>query len=100
MNRKEGSSRPRSVITEENTDLIEELICSQEEVSHTHLAPRKIVEETGMSRSSVRRMIKRRSFCNFKRVKITKMNEMNDGCRNRRYARGIESAEKFEHNTA
>ena len=100
MNRKEGSSRPRSEITEENTDLIEELICSQEEVSHTHLAPRKIAEETGMSRSSVRRMIKRRSFCNFKRVKITKMNEMNDGCRNRRYACGIESAEKFEHNTA
>ena len=29
MNRKEGSDRPRSVTTEKNTDLIEELICSQ-----------------------------------------------------------------------
>ena len=36
MNRKEGSGRPRSVATEENTDLIEELICSQEEALHTH----------------------------------------------------------------
>ena len=27
MNRKEGSGRPRSVTTEENTDLIKELIC-------------------------------------------------------------------------
>ena len=29
MNRKEGSGRRRSVTTEKNTDLIEELICSQ-----------------------------------------------------------------------
>ena len=42
MNRKEGSGQPRSVITEENTDLIEELICLQEEVPHTHLAPRQL----------------------------------------------------------
>ena len=63
MNRKEGSGRPRSVATEENTDLIEELICSQEEAPHTHLAPRKIAEQTGISRSSIRRMMKRRNFC-------------------------------------
>ena len=37
MNRKEGYDQPRSVTTE-NTDLIEELICSQEAL-HTHLAP-------------------------------------------------------------
>ena len=29
MNRKEGSGRPRLVTREENTDFIEELICSQ-----------------------------------------------------------------------
>ena len=96
MNRKEGSGRPRSVTTEENTDLIEELICSQEEAPHTHLAPRKIAEQTGISRSSIRRMIKRRNFRQFKRVKTP---EMNDGCRNRRYARAIALAEKFERNT-
>ena len=63
MNKKEGSGRPRSVTTEENTDLIEERICSQEEAPHTHLAPRKIAEQTGISRSSIRRMMKRRNFC-------------------------------------
>ena len=36
MNRKEGFERPRSVTTQENTDLIEELIFSQEEAPHTH----------------------------------------------------------------
>ena len=36
MNRKEGSGKPKSVTTKENTDLIEELICSQEEALHTH----------------------------------------------------------------
>ena len=95
-NRKVGSGRPRSVATEENTDLIEELICSQEEVPHTHLAPRKIAEQTGISRSSVRRMIKRRNFCQFQRVKTP---EMNDGYRNRRYACAKTLTEKFERNT-
>ena len=95
-NRKEGSGRPWSVTTEENTDLIEELICSQEEVLHTHLAPRKTAEQTGISRSSVRRMIKRRNFCQFQRVKTP---EMNDGYRNRRYACAITLTEKFERNT-
>ena len=45
MNRKEGSGRPWSVTTEKNTDLIEELICSQEEALHTHLAPCKIAKK-------------------------------------------------------
>ena len=55
MNRKEGSGRSRSVTTEENTDLIEELTCSPEEAPpHTHLAPRKIAAPTGISRSSIR----------------------------------------------
>ena len=39
MNKKEDSGRPRSVAIEENTDLTEDLICSQEEALHTHLAP-------------------------------------------------------------
>ena len=96
MDRKEGSGRPRPVTTEENTDLIEELIFSQEEALHTHLAPRKIAEQSEISCSSIRRMIKRRNFRQFKRVKSL---EMNDGCRNRRYARVIALAEKFERNT-
>ena len=38
-------------------------------------------------------MIKRRNFSQFKRVKTP---EVNDGCRNRRYARAIALAGKFE----
>ena len=70
MSRKEDSGRPRSVTTEENTDLIEEMICSQEEAPYTHLAPRKIAKQTGMSRSSIRRMIKTRTFCQLMGVVI------------------------------
>ena len=61
-----------------------------------NLAPRKISEQTGISRSSIRRMIKRRNFRQFKRVKTSKMN---DWFRNGRYARAIALAEKFERNT-
>ena len=75
MNRKEGSGQPMSVTIEENTELIEELICSQEEAPHTHLAPRQIAEQTGVSRSSIRRMIKEINFRQFKRVKTPKMND-------------------------
>ena len=53
LNREEGSGRPRSLATEENTDLIEKLICSQEEAPYTHLGPRKTAEETGISSSSI-----------------------------------------------
>ena len=44
------SGRPRA---EENMDLIEELVCLQEEWPHTHLAPRKLSEQTEISRSSL-----------------------------------------------
>ena len=36
MNGKEGSGQPRSVTTEENTNLNEELICSQKAARHIH----------------------------------------------------------------
>ena len=52
------SGQPSSVATEENTDLTEERICRQEEAPHTHLGPRKVAEQTGISRLSIRRMIK------------------------------------------
>ena len=78
---------------EENTDSIDEQICPQKEAPHTHLAPRTIAKQTGISNSLIRRMIKRRNFCQFKKVKTL---EMNDGCRNRRYARAIALTEKFD----
>ena len=69
----------RSVTTEENNDLIEELICSQEEPPHINVVPHKIAEQTGISHSSIRSMIKRRNFRQFKRAKTP---EMNDGLLN------------------
>ena len=94
MNRKEGSGRPRSAKIKENTNLIEELISSQ--VPHKHLAPRKIAEESRIGRLSIRRMIKRRNFLQFKRVKTP---EINVGCCNRKYACVMALAEKFQRNT-
>ena len=61
------------------------------EAPHTHLAPYKIAEQTGISRSSIRR----RNFRLFKRVKTP---EINDGCRNRRYAHAKGLAKTFECN--
>ena len=46
INRKEGSGRPRSVTTEENNDLIKELICPQEKAPDTRLEPHKIAKQT------------------------------------------------------
>ena len=45
-----GSRRPTTVSPEENMDLIEQWVCSQEERPHTHLAPRRIAEQTRISR--------------------------------------------------
>ena len=51
--RRPGSGRPTTICTEENMDLIEELVCLQEE-PHSHLSPRMISEQTGFSRTSIR----------------------------------------------
>ena len=48
MDRRHSSGWPRIVSTEENMDLKEELVCSQEERSHMHLAPRKIAKQIGI----------------------------------------------------
>ena len=58
MNRKERYGRPRLVTTGQNIDLIEELICSQKETTHSYLEPCKIAEQTGISSSSIRRVVK------------------------------------------
>ena len=45
MKRAKGSGHPKNVATDENTDIVEELICSQEEQPHSHQAPR-VIEKT------------------------------------------------------
>ena len=69
MDRRSGSGRPRTITTEENADLVEDLICSQEDNPGSHLSPRNIEKHTGISRTSVRRMVKRRGLKQFKRLK-------------------------------
>ena len=96
VKRKPGSGRPVTVCTKENMDMVEELVCSQEEKPHTHSAPRKIAEQTGLSRSSIRRMIKRRSLKQFKRLKTPRMSE---GTLNRRETRAVNLKDRFEKNS-
>jgi len=57
--RRAGSGRPKSVRTVENIALVDDLICSQESKPHSHKSPRKIARQTGISHSSVRRIVKR-----------------------------------------
>ena len=67
MERRPGSGRPRTVSTADNEKIVKELICSQEECTGTHMSPREIEKHTGISRSSVRRMVKRKGLTQFKR---------------------------------
>ena len=95
MDRRSGSGRPRTVTTEENEMIVEELICSQEENPGTHLSPREIEKETGISRSSIQRMVKRSGYKQFKRLKTPRMNE---NAKKRRKERAGNLVERFDKN--
>ena len=56
--RKVGSGRPRTVHTDDNTEIVGNLIESQEAEPHTHSTPREIERAEGISRSTVRRIVK------------------------------------------
>ena len=60
MIRGTGSGGPIIVTTNENTELVEELICSQEDFPGTHKSPREVGRNVGISKISVRRLVKRR----------------------------------------
>ena len=94
MARKKGSGRPVTVTTEENSEKVEEMICSQEEPG-THTSPREIAKQLDISHCSVRRMVKRRNISGFKRLKTP---GMNDGTRGRRLERASNLVRKFEQN--
>jgi len=59
VDRRVGSGRPRRARTEENIDLVDDLIVSQEDKPQTHRTVRKIARETSIPRSSVVRIIKK-----------------------------------------
>ena len=69
MKRRTGSGRPITVTTDESAELVEELICSQEDFPGTHKSPQEIARNVGISRSSARRLVKRRKMNQFKRIK-------------------------------
>ena len=92
MDRRSGSGRPRTAMTEENEAMIEDLICSQEEKPGSHMSPREIEKHTGISRSSVRRMVKKKGLRQFKRLKTPRMSE---GTKERRSERAGMLAERF-----
>ena len=74
--RKNGSGRPKTMRTEENTDIVKQLICSQEAEPGTHRTPREISKETGIHYSSVRRIIKHDLKLNvFKRMEVHELSE-------------------------
>jgi inhibitor of nuclear factor kappa-B kinase subunit alpha len=59
VDRQSGSGRPRSVRTDENVEMVESLVLSQEDKPKTHRSTRQISRETGIHRSSVHRIIHR-----------------------------------------
>ena len=91
--RKPGSGRPVSVATEENAQVVEELILSQEEQPGTHLSPRTIERTKKLSRSTVRRIVKKLGLKSFKRVRTP---QMKASTRLRRKNRAALLAARFE----
>lgn len=94
MARQNGSGRPRTATCPENEEKVEEMICSQEEPG-THLSPNEIAKELNISHMSVRRMVRRKGYKQFKRIKTP---HMNDGTRQRRVERAGNLLDKFQSN--
>ena len=82
-----GSGRPRSSRTEENIEIVEGLILSQEDAPGTHRTPREIARETGIHHSSVHRIIHKNLHLNvFKRMEVHELSA-ND-CERRKVCSG------------
>ena len=84
MERKQGSGRPITVTTDENTEVVEELICSQEEEPGSHKPPRSIAKDLEIGHSSVRRIIENKNINQFKRSRAP---DTNPGTKKRRVER-------------
>ena len=90
-----GSGHPKTVTTLENEKVVEEMICSQEDPPGTHVPSKDIAEGLKTSQFSVQRMIKRKRIKQFKRLK---MSYMNDTSQKRRVECAGCLLEKFETN--
>ena len=56
-----GSGRPRTARTATNTEIVDNMICCQDDKPGTSKRPREIARETGIPRSWVRRIAKKGS---------------------------------------
>ena len=62
-----------------NIELVSELISSQEDKPHSHKSPREIQREMGISRSSIRRIVKK--YLALNQYKRTAGQQMNNDCK-------------------
>ena len=92
---KRRTGRLITLTIDENAETVEELICSQEDFPGIHKSPREIARNFGISRSSVRRLVKRRKINQFKRMKTP---HMNNGTRDQKAIRSENLAERFDRN--
>jgi len=86
--RKAGSGRRRIARTDGNVNVVEELALSQESAPGTHRTVRQIARETGITKSSVNRIVHRdlKLKC-FKKEKAQDLTETNKNTRLRRYTK-------------
>jgi len=70
VERKPGSRRPWSIRTQRYISRVSELICSQEDNPGISKSPRNIEKVTGISRSSVRHIVKQNLQLNVFRCKM------------------------------
>src|SRR5690349_21267947 len=91
--RKPGSGRPRSARTPRNIATVSGMVCSQEDLLGSHKSPREIARETGISRSSVRRIAKDDlHLTTYKRLVAQKIN---DNCKAKRLQRCQQLLQRF-----
>ena len=95
MKRRIDSGWPITATTNEKSELVEELICSQENIPETHKSSREIARNVGISRSSVGRLVKRRKINQFKKMKTP---HINNGTRDWRTITSENLAECFIRN--
>ena len=91
--RKPGSGRPKSARTDANIKLVSELICSQEDNPLSHKSPREIERQTAISRSTVRRIIKKDLALNQYKRKVGQ--QLNSDCKMKRIQRSKELLQRF-----
>jgi len=74
IDRKKGSGRPVTAMTDENLAEVEQLFQSQDDKAGTHKSQRQTACIINVSQSSVQRMLKRRRLHAFKRMRTSAVN--------------------------